>query len=105
MATTSPSPTALALGLALGLAGLLGTGCAASVCARKASFFESKCGGRLSYSDPYCESNYDRCSDVERAQIEGYVACLEASATCSQDVLAACQAQFPGGVNKFCQEK
>jgi hypothetical protein len=104
MATTSSSTTAR-WALALGLAGLLGSGCAASVCARKAAFFESKCGGRLSYSDPYCESNLDRCSDVERAQIEGYVACLEASATCSQDVLAACQAQFPGGVNKFCQEK
>lgn len=52
--------------------------------------------------DPYCERKIEKCSPAQKAQMEGYVSCLEAAGVCSLDVMRACQQRYPGGVNLFC---
>lgn len=83
---------------------LSASACAPNLCQRKEHFFKS-CGGQLTYSDPMCERNLDRCTGDERAQIEGYVACLEKLGMCSAEGVAACGSQYPAGRNKFCPDR
>ncbi|MFO0724440.1 MAG: hypothetical protein U1E65_11690 [Myxococcota bacterium] len=92
----------LIAGLLLALAASQ-TACAPNLCQRKERFFRGVCGGELSYSDPMCERNLDRCDATAKAAIEGYVSCLEAIGQCSQDAIAACGAQYPQGRNRFCE--
>jgi hypothetical protein len=89
-----------------GLTALLSlSACAATgPCQRKDDFFATRCGGSdVSYRpDPTCEAKIERCSPAQRAQLEGYVRCLETQNQCSLDAMARCAEQFPGGVNLSC---
>ncbi len=94
--------------LVLGLVGLvfLGSMGCANLCARKDRFFQKTCGGSsVSYSpDPYCENKIDNCSDVQLAQLEGYVRCLEETKECSLEAIGRCGQMYPGGMNLACAQ-
>ena len=87
------------LALALSLAG-----CAAGLCERKARFFRDTCSGaEVAYNvDPSCEKRIELCTPGQKAQMEGYVSCLEQAGQCSLEVMRACQDRYPGGVNLIC---
>ncbi|MBX2814236.1 MAG: hypothetical protein KTR25_20675 [Myxococcales bacterium] len=77
--------------------------CATHVCDRKARFLGQDCAGVLAVSiDPYCKNTYEKCSDHQKQQMQGYVKCLEKAGVCSLEVMNACREQFPAGVNLSC---
>ena len=80
-------------------------GCASpSLCERKARCLPRECPGTsvVGFPDLSCERKTETCSPGQRAQMEGYVSCLEEAGQCSLDVMRACQKRFPGGVNLLC---
>lgn len=81
--------------------------CASNYCQRKDAWMSKTCvGGDTTWSpDPTCEANLENCDEGHLAQANAYVACLESHNTCSQDIIAQCAAQHPGGVNLQCQAK
>lgn len=100
MSTLKAGAAVVLLATGLGLAG-----CASvpSLCERKARYLTTQCQGKLSVApDPYCEQSIKNCGSGHLAQMEGYVACLEAADECSLDVMRNCQEKFPGGVNLSC---
>ena len=88
----------------LALSAMMLSACAASVCERKRTFMNSRCaGGSVAYDgEPMCEARTQNCSPAQKAQLEGYVSCLEEGNQCSMEALAACAKRFPGGVNLAC---
>lgn len=84
---------------------LLLTACGGqNLCQRKHNFMSSRCtGGDVTYAeDALCENKIKNCNAGQLAQMEGYVACLEAANQCSLDIMARCAEQYPGGVNLYC---
>jgi hypothetical protein len=81
--------------------------CASNYCQRKESWLKNTCVGTdVTWShDATCENALENCDEGHIAQANAYVACLEASNVCSLDVMAACQAKHPGGVNLQCPNK
>jgi hypothetical protein len=81
--------------------------CASNYCQRKEAWLSKNCvGGDVTWSpDATCEASLENCGEGHIAQANAYVSCLEASNVCSLDVMAACQAQHPGGVNLQCPAK
>lgn len=76
-----------------------------SLCERKARYFDTRCRGQSSVTGSVpldCEANLERCTPGQKAQMEGYVSCLESAGVCSLDVMRRCQEAFPGGVNLRC---
>ena len=94
--------TKIVIGIAFAsLVALFASACSGpSVCARKEKWLGSHCAGTdVAWShDASCESSIKSCDEAHMAQINGYVACLESQSVCSLDTMAACQAQYPGGV-------
>ncbi|HJL40208.1 MAG TPA: hypothetical protein RMG48_02820 [Myxococcales bacterium LLY-WYZ-16_1] len=86
---------------------VLGAGCAAGLCERRARFFETRCSGTdVSFDgDPMCKARLEGCSKAELAPMEAYVACLEEAEQCSMAVVAECARAHPGGVNLACERR
>ena len=80
--------------------------CASSLCERRDDFLRNRCAGTsVTYTgDPMCEANVANCSDAQKAQFAGYVACLESQTICSLEALGRCAEQWPGGVNLACTQ-
>ena len=78
--------------------------CASSLCERRDDFLRNRCAGTsVTYTgDPLCEANIANCSDAQKAQFAGYVACLENQKICSLEALGTCAEKWPGGVNLTC---
>ncbi len=84
---------------AFGLAACAGPG----LCERQARVLTTKCAGRLAvFPNPSCEAQIENCSPGQKAQMDGYVGCLEAARECSLESMRACQERYPGGVNLQC---
>ena len=81
--------------------------CASNFCQRKEKWLSTHCiGGDVTWShDATCEAALEDCDEGHIAQANAYVDCLEKQSVCSQDVIAACGAQYPGGVNLQCAKK
>src|SRR5262245_22173367 len=93
--------------LSLLLLSSLSFGACASICERKDNWLAKNCPGTdvSSSPDPTCEDRLADCEEGQLAQARGYVECLEKQNQCSMDIMAACQAQFPNGVNVSCPKK
>lgn len=92
--------------LAIPLLGLtlFGASACANLCARKQSWFDRTCRGTdVAHSDPLCEDNLDKCTPGQKAAFQAYVECLEANNQCSLEIVSACAARHPGGVNLMCR--
>lgn len=81
-----------------------GSACASNLCERRASYFNNKCAGSgVVYNpDALCERNLDICPDGKLRAFEAYVRCLESQKVCSMNVVSACAAKHPTGVNLMC---
>jgi hypothetical protein len=49
-----------------------------------------------------CESNFGKCTEVQKAAFRAYVECLEAQNQCSLDIVQSCAARHSAGVNLMC---
>ncbi len=78
--------------------------CAGNLCERRASYLSDRCAGTgVVYTpDALCERNLDVCPDSKLKAFGQYVGCLERHKVCSMEVISACAAKHPTGVNLMC---